>query len=152
MRETARGSVEEVREIAHGLRPEALDEFGLRAALATLGSRFAERTGLRVRSRLAPQLPELDRERELAIYRVAQESLTNVARHAWAHAVELALERNDGTLVLRVRDDGVGVDDRDRRVRDGAGSGIRGMRERALLVGGRLGRRSARRRAEPRCG
>lgn len=149
VRETARGSVEEVREIAHGLRPEALADFGLRAALATLGSTFAERTAVHVRSRLAPQLPELDRERELAIYRVAQESLTNVARHAWAHAVELELEleQRNATLELRVRDDGVGVDGTAiAALADGPGSGIRGMRERALLVGGRLEIR----RASPR--
>lgn len=136
VRETARGSVEEVREIAHRLRPEALADFGLRAALATLGSTFAERTGVRVHSRLAPQIPELAGEAELAIYRVAQESLTNVARHARANAVELGLERHDGTLVLRVSDDGVGVDGA--ALVDGPGSGIRGMRERALMVGGRL--------------
>jgi two-component system sensor histidine kinase UhpB len=82
--------------------------------------------------------PMLGRERELAIYRVAQESLTNVARHAWARSVEVALERSDGTLVLTVRDDGVGVDDTALAIRGGGGSGIRGMRERALLVGGRL--------------
>jgi two-component system sensor histidine kinase UhpB len=139
VRETARGSVEEVREIAHGLRPEALADFGLRAALATLGGTFAERTGLRVSSRLAPELPELDADRELAIYRVAQESLTNVARHARAHAVELELRRRDGALELRVRDDGVGVEEAALRgLADGPGSGIRGMRERALLVDGRL--------------
>jgi two-component system sensor histidine kinase UhpB len=136
VREAARGSVEEVREIAYGLRPEALADFGLRAALSTLASTFAERTGVRVRSRLAPQFPELAGEAELAIYRVAQESMTNVARHAWAHTVELELERHDGTLVLCVRDDGVGVDGS--ALADGPGSGIRGMRERALLVGGRL--------------
>ena len=152
MRETARGSVEEVREIAHGLRPEALADFGLRAALATLGSTFAERTGLRVRSRLAPQLPELDRERELAIYRVAQESLTNVARHAWAHAVELELERRDGTLVLRVRDDGVGVDGpRSPRSPTGpaAGSAVCAS-ARCWSAGGSRSARAT--RAEPRSG
>jgi two-component system sensor histidine kinase UhpB len=146
VRETARGSVEDVREIAHALRPEALADFGLRAALATLGSTFAERTGLRVRSRLTPHLPQLDRERELAIYRVAQESLTNVARHASADAVELELERHNGALVLRVCDDGDGVDATAiAAIADGPGTGIRGMRERALLVDGRLEIR----RAEP---
>jgi two-component system sensor histidine kinase UhpB len=139
VRETTRASVEEVREIAHRLRPEALEDFGLRAALATLGASFAERTELRVRSRLASELPELERERELAIYRVAQESLTNVARHAGARSVELELERRDGMVVLRVRDDGLGVDQAAiPALAHGPGSGIRGMRERALLIGGRL--------------
>jgi two-component system sensor histidine kinase UhpB len=136
LRETARGSVEEVRDIAHRLRPEALDDFGLRTALATLASTFADRVGLRVRARVTPELPALSREHELAIYRVAQESLTNVARHAGASLVELDLERSNGALVLEVRDDGAGLNGTIQA--DGAGGGIRGMRERALLVGGRL--------------
>jgi two-component system sensor histidine kinase UhpB len=138
-REVARDTVEDVREIAYGLRPEALDDFGLRAALVTLGSSFAERTGLQLRANVAAELPPLDRDRELAIYRVAQESLTNVARHAWARSVELGLERRNGALELRVRDDGVGVRGAALETAAGAGgSGIRGMRERALLVGGHL--------------
>jgi two-component system sensor histidine kinase UhpB len=138
-RETARSSVEQVREIAHRLRPEALEDFGLRAALSTLGSTFAERSGLSVQTTLASPLPDLDAPRELAIYRVAQESLTNVARHAGARSVELELERHDGALVLSVRDDGRGVTRAAiAALADGPGSGIRGMRERALLVGGRL--------------
>jgi two-component system sensor histidine kinase UhpB len=138
-REAARATVEDIREIAHALRPEALDDFGLRAALATLGSSIADRTGLRVNTRLTGDLPPLDREHELAIYRVAQESLTNVLRHASATAVDLRLERCDGALVLRVRDDGVGADRSALAQRAaGGGSGLRGMRERALLMGGTL--------------
>ena len=133
LQESARGGVEEVREIARGLRPEALDEFGLRPALVSLASGFAERAGLRVRRRLDVALPALGREAELVIYRVAQESLTNVVRHASASAVELALERRDGAVVLRIRDDGRGLDQS-----ASPGGGVRGMSERAMLVGGRL--------------
>jgi two-component system sensor histidine kinase UhpB len=135
LQETAREGVEEVREIARGLRPEALDEFGLRPALVSLASGFAERAGVRVRRRLDGDLPALTREVDLVIYRVAQESLTNVVRHAGAREVELVLASRDGTVVLRVRDDGRGVDP---RVAATSGAGIRGMRERAMLVGGRL--------------
>lgn len=134
LQESARGGVEEVREIARGLRPEALDEFGLRPALVTLASGFAERAGLRVRRRLDAELPALGREVELVIYRVAQESLTNVVRHASASAVELVLERHDGAVVLRVRDDGRGFNP----ASTSPGGGMRGMSERAMLVGGRL--------------
>jgi two-component system sensor histidine kinase UhpB len=134
LQESARGGVEEVREIAHGLRPEALDEFGLRPALVSLASGFAERAGLRVRRRLDGELPALGREVELVIYRVAQESLTNVVRHAGASAVELVLERHDGAVVLRVRDDGRGFSS----ASTSPGGGMRGMSERAMLVGGRL--------------
>lgn len=134
LQETARGGVEEVRDIARGLRPEALDELGLRPALVSLASGFAERAGLRVRRRLAVELPALGREVELVIYRVAQESLTNVVRHAGARTVELALECHDGAVVLRVCDDGRGVDPASAIL----GGGVRGMSERAMLVGGRL--------------
>ncbi len=134
LEEAARGGVEEVREIARGLRPEALDDFGLRSALVSLGSVFAEQSRVRLVSRLERDLPEMDRDDELVVYRVAQESLTNVARHAGASRAEVVLERCDGAVVLSVRDDGRGIDPAD--ARDGVG--VRGMRERALLVGGSL--------------
>ncbi|MGH2947589.1 MAG: histidine kinase [Solirubrobacteraceae bacterium] len=134
LQETAREGVERVRDIARGLRPPALDEFGLRASLAGLASGFSERTGLVVRHRFAPDVPELAPEHDLAFYRVAQESLTNAARHAAARSVELVLERRDGAVILRVRDDGCGIGAAAGR----PGAGISGMRERALLVGGSL--------------
>jgi two-component system sensor histidine kinase UhpB len=76
----------------------------------------------------------MDAESELAVYRVAQEAMTNVARHAGARNVELALERRDGAVVLTVHDDGCGIEARDLQ----NASGVAGMRERALLVGGNL--------------
>lgn len=134
VQEAARAGVEEVREIARGLRPAALDEFGLRSALITLASGFAERSGLRVQHSLAPDLPALAPEQDLAIYRVAQESLTNVGRHAQAGGALLALDARDGVVVLRVSDNGRGIDE---HAAVDAG-GLAGMRERALLIGGRL--------------
>ena len=128
-----REGIEDVREIARGLRPGALEEFGLRSALITLASGVEERTGLRVRHRLCPETSALAAEQSLAVYRVAQESLTNVARHAGAHAVELTVERHGGHLALRVRDDGTGFD-----ADAPAGTGLAGMRERALLIHARL--------------
>jgi two-component system sensor histidine kinase UhpB len=135
LQETARGGVEEVREIARGLRPQALDEFGLRSALATLAAGFEERTRVRVRVRVAQELPALAAEQDLAIYRVAQESLTNVARHAGARSVELTLARVVGGVLLRVADDGRGITGAEAA---GDSSGLGGMRERALLIGGTL--------------
>jgi two-component system sensor histidine kinase UhpB len=129
-----REGVQTVREIARGLRPPALDEFGLRASLVALTVGFGERSGLRVRQRIDPELPALDREAELAIYRVAQEAMTNVVRHAGAKTVHLTLGRSDGAIVLSVRDDGCGIEPR--RLR--SATGVAGMRERALLVGGSL--------------
>lgn len=134
--ETARSGVEDVREIARGLRPQALDEFGLRSALVSLASQVSDRSGVRVRSQLTEKLPALAQEQDLAIYRVAQESLTNVARHADAHRVELSLAATDaGDVELRVLDDGRGIAAHEA---NGAGTGLAGMRERALLIGGRL--------------
>lgn len=134
LQESARAGLEEVRAIARGLRPEALDDFGLHSALVTLAAGFADASGIAVRRRIDADLPDLARESELVIYRVAQESLTNVMRHAGARQVELALERVDDTMVLRVRDDGSGVEP----AAAGAGAGVKGMRERAMLVGGHL--------------
>src|SRR4051794_10713434 len=130
--EAARAGVEEVREIARGLRPGALEELGLRSALTTLANSF---TGLRVRHALDPALPVLTPDQDLAVYRVAQESLTNVARHARAANAQVSLEEEDGAVVLRVRDDGCGIPPLYVEATDG---GVGGMRERALLAGGRL--------------
>jgi two-component system sensor histidine kinase UhpB len=135
VQESAREGVEKVREIARGLRPPALDEFGLRSALTTLATGFSERSGLRVRQRVERTLPALEPEQDLAIYRVAQESLTNAARHAGARTVELDLSNGDRVVVLEVRDDGHGISPSEAT---GGGTGLAGMRERAMLVGGRL--------------
>ena len=130
--ETTRASLEDVRRIAKQLRPEALDDLGLLPALSVLATTFAERTGLRIRRRLPPSVPPIGDEAELVFFRVAQESLTNAARHAGSTRVDLTLERNRRGIVLHVRDYGRGI--------DGArpGGGIRGMRERALLIGAEL--------------
>lgn len=131
-REAARSLSDELRGIVRRLRPEALDDLGLGSALIALVDQFSDQTGIKVRRRLEAEVPELSAEEELVIYRVAQEGLTNVARHAHASEVELVLERAPYGVTLRVIDDGRGL--------DGAppGAGIRGMRERALLVGAEL--------------
>jgi two-component system sensor histidine kinase UhpB len=130
--ETTRASLDDVRRIARQLRPEALDDLGLVPALGALASAFADRTGLRVQRHLDDELPPLAADVELALFRVAQESLTNAARHSDSSRVDLWLELEEDSVLLRVRDYGRGL--------DGArhGSGIRGMRERALLIGGDL--------------
>jgi two-component system, NarL family, sensor histidine kinase UhpB len=133
VQEAVRDSLEQVRNIAVELRPEALDDLGLESALAVLGQRFGELAGVRVSHRVVDGLPALAPEVELVVYRVAQEALTNVARHADADAAELAIDVDDGCLVLTVSDGGRGMAP-DRR----AGSGIRGMRERATLIGAEL--------------
>ena len=131
LQESARGGVEEVREIARGLRPEALDEFGLRSALVSLASGFAERAGLRVCRRLDVELPALGREIELVIYRVVQEALTNVARHSGATRAALLVEVPGDHVAVTISDDGRGF-----TAPPPVEGGLLGMRERALLAGG----------------
>jgi two-component system, NarL family, sensor histidine kinase UhpB len=129
--EVVKTSLDDVRRLAQELRPEALDHLGLTSALDSLASTFQQRTQLRVQRTFERELPPLDPTVELVIYRVAQESLTNVARHAQATEISLSLERGNGSVVLRVVDDGRGFapDHID-------GGGLRSIRERALIVGG----------------
>jgi two-component system sensor histidine kinase UhpB len=130
--ETTRASLEDVRRIAKQLRPDALDDLGLVPALNALATTFGERAGLVVVCRLPEAIPPIGDEAELVVFRVAQESLTNVARHAGSPRVDLALEGSERRIALRVRDYGRGIDGKH------AGAGIRGMRERALLIGAEL--------------
>ena len=120
----------DVREIARRLRPEALEELGLRNALGALAKRLAAHGDIRILTRLDPKLPPLTRDAELVVYRVAQESLTNVLRHAEASTAVVALAERGGEVQLVVSDDGHGVDGVP------AGNGIKGMKERALALGG----------------
>jgi two-component system, NarL family, sensor histidine kinase UhpB len=133
LRETARHGTEEVRRIVRQLRPEALEDLGLQSALAALATAFGEQSGVRIERRLQ-DVPPLTAEVELVVYRVAQEALTNVARHANATEVELRLQHADGHIMLTVRDNGRGLESDAVR----SSHGILGMRERAMLVGAQL--------------
>ena len=133
-RETAANSLEDVRRIARRLRPEALDDLGLVSALINLTERLEQATGVQVDRHLDRALPPLSGEAELVIYRIAQESLTNAARHASPTRITLTLEGEGNRVRLAVADDGVGFDP----TRAGRHGGIRGMRERALLIGARV--------------
>ncbi|SCK19923.1 two-component system, NarL family, sensor histidine kinase UhpB [Streptomyces sp. WMMB 714] len=130
--EITRGSLDEVRRLARRLRPGVLEDLGLVSALTSLTTDFATHTGLRVQRCFESELPPLGPQAELVLYRVAQEGLTNVARHAGADRVQVSLSRDGDAVVLCVSDDGRGVG------LSHEGAGIRGMRERALLVGGTL--------------
>ncbi|MFD5622235.1 HAMP domain-containing sensor histidine kinase [Streptomyces yangpuensis] len=130
--ETTRASLDEIRRIARRLRPGVLEELGLHSALRSLAAEFTT-PRLSVNALITPGLPALDSATELVLYRVAQEGLTNAARHSGATRVEVHLrpEPGGGTMLL-VRDNGCGL--------GGApeGAGIRGMRERVLLIGAEL--------------
>jgi two-component system sensor histidine kinase UhpB len=130
--EVAEGTLAHVRSVARRLRPEALDDLGLRSALLALRERLERASDTSLSVLIAGDVPELSPEDELVIYRVAQESLTNVLRHAEARNATVELTHEAGFAVLLVADDGRGFD-----LADG-GAGLRGMRERALLIGGTL--------------
>ncbi len=122
----------EVENIVNRLRPETLDDLGLLSALVVLGEQFSQRSGIKLERQFANGLPALDSEAELVVYRVAQESLTNVAVHANAASVVMEVAPHGDDVRLTVKDDGIGLNGHDE------GNGIRGMRERALLVRARL--------------
>jgi signal transduction histidine kinase len=133
----------QLRRISHELRPSMLDDLGLLPALRFLGDGVAARTGVRVRvegaveERLPPAV-------ETALYRAAQEALTNISRHARASHVAVAVERRPGEIVLRVADDGVGFDVRAAgRAGSPRGMGLSGIRGRVAPLGGTLEIRSA---------
>jgi two-component system sensor histidine kinase UhpB len=126
-------AMEELLTLARTLRPTALDDHGLVPALASQVSNFGERTGIKSTFHRHGDTPELSDEEQLVLYRVAQESLSNVVQHSGASAVRVELS-SVGRTVLRVRDDGCGFKPSGRNGR----LGVSGMRERALLVGGRL--------------
>jgi two-component system sensor histidine kinase UhpB len=127
-REEARESLEGVRQVATRLRPEALDDLGLRSAAVTLCERIVPHAPFKLTRELDPNLPQLSPEAELVVYRVAQEALTNAIRHSRANNVRLSLRREGQGVALEVADDGRGRDEAPE------GAGITGMRERALLV------------------
>ena len=129
--EAVRTSIDDVRQVAQRLRPGVLADLGLESALNSLAAEFSRSSGVRLSLRVDDDLPELDSDVELVLYRVAQEALTNVARHAGATWAELTLASTPTGIALRISDDGRGGDIEE-------GTGIRGMRERAVLVGARL--------------
>jgi PAS domain S-box-containing protein len=132
-------TMESLRTLAHDLRPPGLDAFGLNVALEGLCYDFSERTGLAVTYR-GLELPELPTTVALSMYRLVQEALTNIAKHAEARQVEVDLTRDDEHLYVSVIDDGKGfVADADaENPRRRGGIGLVSMRERAELLGGTL--------------
>jgi len=123
-----------LRALISELRPAALDELGLAAALVGLGRRSREVEGLDVAVQVETAVDELDHDLQTAIYRLAQEALTNVGRHAKAGRVDVRVQRSAEGVCVSVADDGAGFD----RSAPTEGFGLAGMQERAALMGGRL--------------
>ena len=130
--DTVLRSLEDVQRIGRELRPEALDDLGLVNALIVLCRRIEGQAHLRVHRSLDWHLPPLSPEVELVIYRVAQEALTNVLRHAGASEVTVSLRETAENVVLSVSDDGRGLP------AEVAERGPKGMRERAMLIDAEL--------------
>ncbi|MFN2616274.1 MAG: sensor histidine kinase [Thermoleophilaceae bacterium] len=140
-------AMDELTGLARQLRPSALDDHGLVAAIDAQLRRFAEQTGVDAALSSEGPVNDLEEDCQTAVYRVVQEALTNITHHAGASRVRVALEhdRSDGTQ-LTVSDDGAGFDPRastSSRRQTGNGLGLRGMAERARLAGGELDVRSA---------
>jgi len=140
LRETqvvAAQAMEELLRLARELRPSSLDDHGLNATLRSQVDAFSRQTGVEASLQLAPDLGTLNDDEQLVVYRVVQESLSNIARHSGARSVRVELGRETGRPVLRVVDDGLGFTPDAPR-----GLGLIGMRERAMLTGGRVEVRS----------
>jgi len=135
VRDLVRSTLQDVRQLAVELRPKALDDFGLVAALERLTQNFAEQTEIKVAFESTLPPGRLPPEVETALYRIVQESLTNVVKHARASHVSIVLGRKGASVTAIIEDDGVGFDPA--RARED-GLGLIGMRERVALVGGRL--------------
>jgi signal transduction histidine kinase len=129
-------TLQDVRRLAVELRPKALDDFGLVPTLERLTSTFEEQTG--IATHLESRLPEtrLPTEIETVLFRVVQEALTNVVKHARAQHVSVILQARAGRVVVMIEDDGRGF--AGKGTQSGDGIGLLGMRERIALVGGRL--------------
>jgi signal transduction histidine kinase len=129
-------SIQSVRQISGDLRPAALDHLGLPEAIQWEATKFEARTG--IRCRVASQLTHdiADRTRALALFRILQEALTNVVRHAHAGAVRISLAERGRTLMLTVKDNGRGITKSE--LSDVESIGLLGMSERARLLGGRV--------------
>jgi signal transduction histidine kinase len=132
-------SVDIIHRFARELRPAVLDDLGLIPALHSFLKIFSQRTGLRVHLKACAAVEELDMARRTVLFRVAQEALTNVARHAHASRVEVCMEQQPTGICLRIKDDGKSF--QADRMLNGKGSkrlGLLGMRERLEMVGGHL--------------
>jgi PAS domain S-box-containing protein len=133
-------AVEQVRNLSLDLRPSVLDDLGLVAALRWYVDRHSQRTGLAAKLVLDPSEMQLPAYLETVCFRIVQEALTNVVRHAQAQRVKVELRQHSRVLELIIQDDGIGFDVRAarKRAKRGAGFGLLGMEERVLLVGGEI--------------
>lgn len=126
--------IRKIRRIASSLRPPILDDYGVAAAIEWQSGEFEKRTGIRCRFDTNAEHVKLEGDSGVNVFRIFQESLTNVARHSGATEIDAFFRIHDGTIVLEVRDNGRGI--RDDEISHPGSLGILGMKERAALIGG----------------
>jgi signal transduction histidine kinase len=132
-------SVDIVHRFARELRPAVLDDLGLIPALHSFMKTFREETGIRVSLSAFAEVEQVNGDKRTVLYRVAQEALTNVARHASASSVQVKIQKLDGLICLKIKDDGKGFQkERVLQVKKSKRLGLLGMRERLEMVGGRF--------------
>jgi two-component system sensor histidine kinase UhpB len=140
VKKLAAQAMEELLNLARQLRPSALDDHGLVPAIEGMLKRFKEQSGVTARLETRGNVAELDDDRQIAVYRIVQEALSNVRSHAGATSVEVELSSNGHGVELTVTDDGEGFELAEARPE---GIGLKGMAERARLLGGELDVRSS---------
>ncbi len=127
-------TIQTVKKISTALRPGLLDDLGLAAAIEWQADEFQQRTGIRCNITIEPKDITFDKDRNTAIFRILQETLTNVARHAEASAVKVSLKQRDGQIELKVRDNGKGITEE--QISNPKSFGLIGIRERVKIFGG----------------
>jgi len=130
-----RSVAQDIRRYSRSLRPSVLDDLGLVPGLEWLTDDLTERTGIESNITLEDDLPDLDREVALAVFRIVQEGLRNIEKHSGAASIQLRVSTRANLVEVTLVDDGIGFDSRSRNKE---GMGLRGMRERAVLIGGDL--------------
>lgn len=132
--------IREVRTLSYLLHPPMLDEAGLEDAICLYAEGFTKRSGIQVQLEVSPQLGRFDRDVELTLFRVVQESLTNIRRHSGSLQAKIRIGRDPGKITLEISDQGSGISGNQQNGRSplGLGVGIASMQERVKLIGGRL--------------
>jgi PAS domain S-box-containing protein len=134
--------IREVRTLSYLLHPPMLDEAGLEDAIRHYAGGFTERTGIEVELEISPRLGRMKPDAEMALFRVVQESLTNIQRHSGSSQAQIRIEREPGKITLEISDKGSGISGNVRRQNGklslGLGVGIPSMHERVKLIGGEL--------------
>lgn len=132
----------EVRRISHDLRPGVLDDLGLGPALKTLSEEFSSRTGISVEFKTVVFRNRLDKDSKIALYRIAQEALTNIERHSGAEHVKIDVRGHRNGATMRISDNGKGIENNSKMRRQRSGLGLRNMQERIEQLDGSLDIRS----------